>query len=59
MCRLFEIYKETPVAGESPRILLLMPARHYREEAVAGKGVHTDTPGIFSESPIKDNENLV
>ena len=41
VCRLFNI-QGTPVAGEIPRILLLMPARHYRI-AVAGKGMDTET----------------
>lgn len=44
--RLYQIYKESCAAGGRPRILLLIPARHYRRLPVAGKGVDTDTPGI-------------
>ena len=39
--RLFNI-QGAPVAGVVPRILLLMPARHYRNKPVAGKDVITE-----------------
>ena len=40
--QLFNI-QGAPVAGVNPRILLLMPARHYRNDLpVAGKGVITE-----------------
>ena len=57
-CRLFNI-QGTPVAGGNPRILLLMPARHYREiQPVAGKDVITEHVWVCvkRKTPIKDND---
>ena len=53
VCRLFNI-QGTPVAGEIPRILLLMPARHYRI-AVAGKGMDTEHAWMNWETPVSQN----